>query len=73
MVPLSTAAWAVIETLPRDTKFLFPAKSGGGSIGQFAHMKRRVDALVQLDKPWTWHDLRRSVASGLQALDFSSS
>ena len=70
VVPLSGAAWAVIETLPRTSKYLFPARYGGGHFAGFAHAKLHVDALVQLDKPWSWHDLRRSVASGLQALGF---
>ncbi len=71
VIPLSPPAWEVIEALPRESKYLFPARYGGGHLGGFAHMKRRVDALVQLDKAWVWHDVRRSTASGLQALGFS--
>ena len=52
-------------------KYLFPAR-GGGHFGGYAHTKRRVDALVQFDQPWTWHDMRRSVAApGLQGLGYS--
>jgi integrase len=71
-VPLSTAAWEVIESLPRNgSKYLFPAKYGGGHFAGYAHSKRRIDALVQFEESWTWHDVRRSVASGLQELGFS--
>ena len=68
-VPLSDQAWAIIEAQPQIGDYVFTgANSKGGPLSGFDHLKERLNSKVTLAKPWTFHDLRRSVASGLQKL-----
>jgi integrase len=62
-IPLSAPARAIIAKLPRiqDCPFVFGTRPLNG----WGFMKRR---LGELDAPWTLHDLRRTVATGLQKL-----
>src|SRR5262249_18126442 len=64
VVPFSRQAWAILERLPRvageDRVFAaFPVRN-------FNRSKERLDARMQLATPWTAHDLRRTLATGLQ-------
>ena len=64
LVPLSPAVVALLKQLPKRTGRLFP--KGTGIVSRAA--KRIRDAMGDVP-PWTWHDLRRTVATGLQRLD----
>jgi len=66
-VPLSAPAQAVISNLPRiaDADLVFTIKRQ--PITGFSRMKERLDKASGVTH-WTLHDLRRTVASGLQRL-----
>jgi integrase len=66
-VPLSPAALAIIATLPRlvEADFVFTVRRK--PITGFSRMKERLDVKSSVTG-WTLHDLRRTVASGLQRL-----
>jgi integrase len=66
-VPLSASALAVVAGLPRlsDAERVFTVRRK--PIANFSHMKVRLDAASGV-AGWTLHDLRRTVASGLQKL-----
>ena len=71
-VPLSPPAVAVIEQVKRiGERFVFTL-NGEAPIADFSKSKDRLDALLPPDTPpWTLHDLRRSVASGMARLGIS--
>jgi integrase len=64
-VPLSAQALAIVAGLPRHTDLLFTIRRK--PITGFAHLKEKLDAASGVTG-WTLHDLRRTVASGLQKL-----
>jgi integrase len=66
-VPLSAQALAIVAGLPRlvDADFVFTIKRK--PITGFSRMKEKLDAATGV-ADWTLHDLRRTVASGLQRL-----
>lgn len=66
-VPLSAPAQAVISNLPRivDADLVFTIKRQ--RVTGFSRAKERLDAASGVTD-WTLHDLRRTVASGLQRL-----
>jgi integrase len=68
-VPLSSVAQAVmqelIETAPSPYVF---TTSGRTAISGWSNAKRQLDAIVKFQKPFVVHDLRRTVATGLQRL-----
>jgi integrase len=76
LVPLSVAALTVFETIPQigDATKLFPAQRGGaGHASGYSKLTARLRKAVEKDlgKPvphWTLHDIRRSVATGMQRL-----
>ncbi|WP_442577916.1 tyrosine-type recombinase/integrase [Mesorhizobium sp. ASY16-5R] len=76
-VPLSAAAMALLEAMPRikGSKSYVFTTDGESSISGFSRMKQRVDRLMKEASdsdadipPWTVHDLRRTVAAGMQRL-----
>jgi integrase len=70
LVPLSDAAVELIRGLPRiaGSEFLFTL-SGRGPITAFDLTKKRIDERLPPDMTaWTYHDLRRTMASGLARL-----
>jgi integrase len=77
LVPLSDSAVTILEALPRiagRAKLLFTT-TGETSISGLSKIKARVakamaDELGQEPAPWTLHDLRRTLATGLQKLRF---
>jgi integrase len=78
VVPLSNAALAILETLPRFTKgeCIFSSTFGLRSVSGYARAKERLDKLMaaQLDgdlKPFRIHDLRRTVRTRLSSLKVS--
>jgi integrase len=69
VVPLSPAVMAILESLPRwHGKYVFSVKDGERPITGFSVIKGRVDARMPGVAPWTFHDVRRSMRTGLSAL-----
>lgn len=66
--PIGQMAQAIIAALP-EKGYAFPAKRGTVFNGWTKH-KRKLDALCPI-APWTLHDLRRTVSSGMAALGVS--
>jgi integrase len=62
--PLSRQAWDIIRRQPRaaGSPHVFGRRTA------HSHMKAPLDAAMQPDAPWVIHDLRRTCASGLQAI-----
>ena len=80
LVPLSDDAMAILETMPRITGagYIFTT-SGDAPISGWSRMKARLDKLMaEIAKEergeeviiphWTLHDIRRTVAAGMQRL-----
>jgi integrase len=65
-IPLSTPARAMIDSLPRSDNALVFNRDGKPLIG-WSRTKQRLDKLSGVSG-WTIHDLRRTVATGLQKL-----
>src|SRR5262245_319471 len=70
-VPLSKAALAVLQKVPRiaSSPFVLTTNGGASPASGYSKNKRRLDALLPADMPpWRLHDLRRTAASGLARL-----
>jgi integrase len=74
LVPLSDAAVAVLESLPRikGHGYVFTT-DGENPVSGFSRMKNRIVALMKESAgkeipDWTLHDIRRTVAAGMQRL-----
>jgi integrase len=67
-IPLSPQALAIIKQLPRigPGDFVFTV-TGRNPAVDFSGTKRRLDAITKIPS-WRIHDLRRTVATGLQRL-----
>jgi integrase len=79
LVPLSDDVVAILETLPRFSKgdHLFSTTFGEKPVNGFSKAKERVDKLMldHLDdapEPWTIHDIRRTMRTGLSGLPIPS-
>jgi integrase len=67
VVPLSDAAIAIIEAIPRrERDFVFGLADDGGYSG-WSRSKKRLDQAAGLQE-WRLHDLRRTVRTGLGKL-----
>jgi integrase len=67
-IPLSAAALTVIHTLPRiGDSDLVLTTTGETPVSGWSKAKQQIDALAKIP-PWRTHDLRRTVATGLQRL-----
>ena len=68
VVPLSAPARALLASLPRieGSDFVFTV-SGKRGVSGWSKQKKRLDAIAEIE-PWHTHDLRRTVATGLQKL-----
>ena len=70
VVYLSPQAQAIIDALPRlDDEFVFSV-TGKGPVTGFSVAKEKVDAMMRATlraaaAPWVWHDLRRTVVTGM--------
>jgi integrase len=77
LVPLSSTAVAILESLPRFKKgdYLFSTTMGEKPISGFSKSKRRLDKKMRLAlgefEPFRLHDIRRSMRTGLSALKIS--
>jgi integrase len=68
-VPLSPLAMSILRPVPRIAgPFVFTTNGQTASSG-FSVAKKRFDARLPADMPpWRWHDLRRTLASGMARL-----
>src|SRR5262249_43580988 len=68
VVPLSDAALNILQSMPRrDGRDYVFGRSGNG-YSNWSEAKSRLDARVEPKEPWTLHDLRRTVRTGLGRL-----
>jgi integrase len=69
VVPLNDAALAILRGCPRReaSPWVF-STSGRAPISGFSAAKEQIDAIATDLPAWTFHDLRRSVASAMTAL-----
>ena len=74
-IPLPPMAVELLNSLPRidDGRFVFAGRGGTAPIGDFANVKRVLDAHVaELNggaiEAWVLHDCRRTCRSGLSAV-----
>jgi integrase len=62
-VPLSRAAVAILEALPRIGDNFVLTVNGNAASSNFSTNRRRLDALLRPEiPPWRLHDLRRTCA-----------
>jgi integrase len=66
-VPLSRQVLAVLEAVPRIGDHVFTL-NGVRPLTNFSGFKQEIDAVMTPSQPFVWHDLRRSVAAGMQRL-----
>ena len=68
-IALSSAARSLLKEIPKgaDGDYVVSVDNGRSPITGWAHGKARIDALANIE-PWRLHDLRRTVATGLQKL-----
>jgi integrase len=84
-VPLTAEMLAILESLPRfdGGDFVFSTTLGAKPLTSYAKNKQRLDALMLAElraiggskaqlEPFTIHDIRRSMRTGLAALSISS-
>jgi integrase len=69
-VPLPAMAVEILKNLPRWTgPFLLSTTGGARPISGFSKFKSRLDAaMAEPVAPWRFHDLRRTMRTGLAAL-----
>jgi len=68
IVPLSDAAMSILASIERrDREYVFGRSRAGGFCG-WSKGKTDFDHTVKLKEPWTVHDLRRTVRTGLGEL-----
>lgn len=63
VVPLTATAISIIKEMPQTCEFVF-SRNGKRPVSGFATVKTRLDKLAGVTG-WTWHDLRRTVATGM--------
>jgi len=68
-IPLSDQVKDLIARQPMLSGGFVFSHDGSKPVSGFAALKREVDATVKFEKPWVWHDLRRTVATNLQRLN----
>ena len=68
VVPLSPAARALIGTRDSENRVFVFTANGRNAVAGFSKVKVAIDAVVQFKEEWRWHDIRRTVATGLQKL-----
>jgi integrase len=64
-LPITPLMREIIESIPR--RFNIDVLFGRGKVGftSWSVPKRELDKKLGFNKPWTYHDLRRSVATGM--------
>jgi integrase len=74
-IPLAQAAIDILKSLPRwhGGDFVFSVIGGARPISGFSRLKRRIDAVLGGEVvPWRFHDLRRTMRTGLGGLPIPS-
>jgi len=64
-VPLSPQAWAIIEAAKNGDGDHVLSTTGATAVSGFSRAKRQLDKILTFRKPWTYHDIRRSVVTHL--------
>ncbi|MGO9238912.1 MAG: tyrosine-type recombinase/integrase [Methylocella sp.] len=68
-VPLAPMAVEILKSLPRFIgPFVFTTTGGDRPISGFSKMKSRIDSALSDVAPWRFHDLRRTMRTGLGGL-----
>jgi integrase len=67
--PLSAQVLAIIDAMPRfaGSDYVF-TMTGKAPFGHFGRIKAEIDARMKSSTPFVLHDIRRTVATGLQKL-----
>lgn len=70
-IPLPDLALNVLNGLPRydGGEYVFTTTAGARPISGYSKIKRRIDGIADIDHAWTFHDLRRTVATEMAGLD----
>ncbi len=68
VVPLCDAAVAILKEIPRRANRDFVFGMGQGGYSGWSKSKAEMDNTTKLKEPWTLHDLRRTVRTGLGKL-----
>jgi integrase len=73
-VPLAPGAVEILKSMPRWTgQFVFSTTGGKQPIAGFSKLKARIDAAIKEPiAAWQFHDLRRTMRTGLGALPVPS-
>jgi integrase len=68
-IPLSTSISTVLSDIPRisESDYVFTT-TGRTPVSGWSKAKTEIDAAASISPPWRLHDLRRTVATGLQKL-----
>lgn len=70
-MPLSELALSQLEDIPRFGDHVFSSgRKGDAPVNGMSKAKERLDNIIgdKIVEPWTWHDIRRTVATGLAGL-----
>src|SRR5262245_14071119 len=72
-VPLTESVLDILHSLPQfmGGDYLFSTEYGAKPVWMGSKVKKRIDALMGNPPPWTNHDIRRTVRSGLSRLKVS--
>ena len=62
----------IINSMPRVSDEFVLSLGGDKALESYARLKRQLDGLAGVSEPWTLHDLRRTMASGLPKIWASS-
>lgn len=65
--PIGTMAQALIDNIPNESDFLFPAQRGNTVFGGWSKQKAAFDQAYPIEA-WTLHDLRRTFAHQWQRM-----
>jgi integrase len=69
-VPLTDQVRRILTSIPREGECVFTTTGGARPVSGFGKIKYKLDAALQFKEPWRFHDLRRTVATGLERLGF---
>ena len=69
-IPLPDMALDLLNGLPSydGGEYIFTTTAGSKPISGFTKIKRRIDDIAGLDRRWTFHDLRRTVATEMAGM-----
>jgi integrase len=69
-IPLPDMALDVLNGLQRDDggDYIFSTTAGVRPISGFSKIKRRIDGITEIGHAWTFHDLRRTVATEMAGI-----